>query len=309
MIRRCYRLPFACLALALGATAPTAPAAELVTRGGYSRNMVRNANENDMRSALLAYSRIISGANHLATASEQKIYESATDMAQSLRAAEVDIVVGPADEILALPPELVEAPYVISTVGGSLGVEYLLLVRESGPFHYPADLVGHHLNILDSANGLLASIWLDVVLAGHHLPRARQALAEIKPCAKPTLTALPVYFGQVDACVITRSAYATLCELNPQLRRGFRIIAESPRYHPLLAVFRRGIAPELKTAIRTAISTIDTTVAGRQLLTLFQIDGMTFCDESVLQTTVDLLAQHHQLPALPSIPLATVNPP
>ena len=260
------------------------------SRGGYSRNMVRNANDNDVRSALRAYAAVISNANQISAEPDQVLYTSLVEMEQSLRENRVDVIVAPADEILRLPAELLEPPFGTSFTGGAAGVEYVLLSRRDGPVATPADLRARSLGVLDSSQGCLATRWLDSLLLEHRLGSAGTVLRQLKLCPKPGLATLPVFFKQLDACIITRTSFDTLCELNPRLKSDLRIVATSPRLLPVLSGFRRGIDARLKTSITKAMATIGSTTAGRQLLTLFQTDNLAFCEDETLAATRRLFA-------------------
>lgn len=274
------------------------------SRGGYSRNMVRNANDNDVRSALRAYAAVISNANQISAEPDQILYTSLGEMEQSLRESRVDVIVAPADEILRLPAELLEPPFGTSFTAGAAGVEYVLLSRRDGPVATPADLRARSLGVLDSSQGCLATRWLDSLLVEHRLGSASTVLRQLKPCSKPALATLPVFFKQLDACIITRTSFDTLCELNPRLKSDLRIVATSPRLLPVLSGFRRGIDARLKTSITQAMTTIGSTTAGRQLLTLFQTDNLAFCEDDTLAATRRLFAPSpaHSAPLLPRAP-------
>jgi len=266
-----------------------------ITRAGYSRHIIPDANENDLQSALKVYATLISDANHIVASEDQMIYDGVAEMEHSLRIAQVDIVAAPADEMLALPPELIEPPYVASSTRAMPGIEYVILVNAQGKIASLADLQGRSINVLGNSQGSLALPWLEVLLSHNHLGRARNVFAQITSLAKPSLVALPVFFQQVDACIITRSSFTTLCELNPQLQRQLRVLATSPQVFPMLSGFRRGMDPALRARIVRAITTLETNPAGRQLLTLFQAEKLIFCDESMLSNTRLLLAERARL--------------
>lgn len=265
--------------------------APLVSRGGYSRKLAPQVDGADLRNTLAVYSRLISDANKLVADPSQPVYDSAAEMARSLQAGEVDVIVGPAEEVLSIPPPLSEPPVLVTAQRGQTGVEYVLLVHVDGPVHTLADLRGARLNLVDSPTGSLAPVWLDDLLASRGLPTTEQC-KEVRRYPKPTLAALPVFFRQADACVLPRATFEVLCELNPALHRSLRPIAESPKLFPLVAVFRNALPVKLKSSILQAIATLPTNETGRQLLTLLQVDRVEPCDETSIAATRQLLARH-----------------
>lgn len=266
-----------------------------VARFGYSRRVMRNVNETDFRSAMSVYSRVIARDAKISTAGELSVFNSAQELAAALRSGAINVVAAPADELIDLPPEVLIPEMISATTGGRGGVEYLLLAHVDGSVATLADLKGKTLAVLDNTHGLLATPWLELVLVQAALGRPADVLQRSLTVAKPALAALPVFFRQLDACIITRSALATLAELNPQVARKLRIVATSPTVFPILTGFGRTIDPALHAEIVHSIMAVRGTPAGRQLLTVFQTDELGVCDAATLAATRRLLADHARL--------------
>lgn len=297
---------FACRAvvalglLAVARAQPPGEAEEPPSRLGYSRNLMRGVNEADFRSAMTVYSRVIAQTYRIPTAPDIALMGTREEIETALRRGQVTIFAAPADEMLALPAELLDPTMLTSAVGGSAGVEYVLLAHVESEVRRVADLPGKTLIILDSVQGVLGAIWLQVAFAEAGLGVPAGTLRELRSTTKPALAALPVFFRQVDACVVTRAAFATLGELNPQLLQRLHVIDASPRVLPLLTAFRRGVDPRLRDRIVAVMFELKSTAAGRQLLTTFQTDGLVFCEPDTLAATRRLLATHAQLAARPA---------
>ena len=273
-----------------------------VSRFGYSRRVMRNVNEADFRSAMSIYTRVIARDANISTSTELNVFDNAQELVAALRSGAVNVVAAPADELINLPPEVLDPEMISSTAGAKAGVEYLLLSHTDGGIATLADLRGKTLAVLDNTHGFLAIPWLELVLAQAALGRPADLLKRSTAVAKPALAALPVFFRQIDACIITRSAFATLAELNPQVARKLRVVATSPAVFPILTGFGRSIDPALRAAIVRSIMTVRGTPAGRQLLTVFQTDELAICDPVTLANTRRLLADHARLvgPAAPA---------
>lgn len=289
-LRGCLGLPFVFACLARLAAAHATPTTEPPIRFGYTLAIVRTAGENEFHSAMRAYIRMFSEIGPLRGAEDIHIFRSTEEMERTLAAAEVDIVGGSALEVLALPAAHVEPPYMTAVAGGTIGVEYLLLTHEDSTLRTLADLAGRRIALLDNAAGTLVRPWLEQVLRAAQLPAAARHFRELKPVAKPSLAALPVFFRQLEACIITAANFKTLAELNPQLARKLRVIATSPRLVPLLSAFRRGMPPAHRQDIDHAMEAVGTISSGRQFLTLFQTDSFQFCTAADLAPTRQLLA-------------------
>jgi len=292
---------------------PLPSADELPTvraRMGYTRTLVRNVNENDFRTAMRAYSKVIAESFRIITDTDQAIFDTGAQLEQALRRGTTEVVSGGAEEILSLDPALFEPPFFSSLSSGQIGRHYVLAVHVQSNLTQIADLNGCRVAVLDSVEGNLARHWLEVACAQASLPPLPTALRELRLVSKASQAVLPVFFRQIDACVTTQESLAALSALNPQISRQLRIIAVSPRVVPVLTALRRGIEPALRDRIRQAITSVDSLPAGRQVLILFQTERVEAVDDAALDATRQLLAAHARLaiPAPPPLALSSRRP-
>jgi phosphonate transport system substrate-binding protein len=100
---------------------------------------------------------------------------------------------------------------------------------------------------------------------------------------------LPVFFGQVDACVVTKRGFDTMVELNPQVGEKLRVLAISPPLIPSVAFFHPDYDPEMRRKIEEEIQVLDLSPAGRQVMNHFQCDAIRVEPASCLDGTRELL--------------------
>lgn len=84
---------------------------------------------------------------------------------------------------------------------------------------------------------------------------------------------LPVLFGQAEGCIVFRSAYRAMVELNPQVGRDLVVWRRSP--HALMSVLcfnRKAVIPG-EEQLRRAVMEFPDRPEGRQLLDVFRIEG------------------------------------
>ena len=106
---------------------------------------------------------------------------------------------------------------------------------------------------------------------------------------------LPVFFGQIDAGVVTRNGFNTMVELNPQLKQHLEIIAVSKPLIPGVFCFTSNIDESTYKKISEGITKWHTTPSGRQCLTIFRTDKLDIYPVSVLNPSLDLIAEYEQL--------------
>ena len=86
-----------------------------------------------------------------------------------------------------------------------------------------------------------------------------------------------------------------MVELNPQLGKQLRVIATSDEIVPTIFAFRADYDSPFKSQLIAAVTDLRSSVAGQQVLTIFQSDGMSQYPVSHLQSALDLIAAHARL--------------
>jgi phosphonate transport system substrate-binding protein len=177
----------------------------------------------------------------------------------------------------------------------------LLVHRDSG-IQRLGDLKGKTLNLLQHARACLGSAWLDTLLARENLDPAADFFGKIVPVLKTGKAVLPVFFHQVDACLVTRNGYETMIELNPQTGQHLKALATSPPFVPVIFSFRADYNAPVNNQIVGELSRWHLNPAGRQILTLFQTDSLEEHPISCLDSSLELLAEYRKLSGLPPMP-------
>ncbi|MBW9271342.1 MAG: phosphate/phosphite/phosphonate ABC transporter substrate-binding protein [Candidatus Thiodiazotropha sp. (ex. Lucinisca nassula)] len=111
---------------------------------------------------------------------------------------------------------------------------YLLTKRNSGRGRL-ADLWGRKISI--PKGYAVGNMYLDVLLMRHNYPVSREFFSEIRQTSDSNSALINLFFGKVDAALVTDFSYEVACELNPQMRKQLSIIQVSePLLHQVVAV-------------------------------------------------------------------------
>ena len=142
--------------------------------------------------------------------------------------------------------------------------------------------------------GESAKLWMDTVLLEAGLGSSDHFFTEIRRSQKPSRSVLPVFFGQVAACVVPESALKTMNELNPQIGRRVQILKRSKNLVNLL----------LCATSWADQGTVDRVVAegihafhdpkSRQALTMVQMNRFYRFQPEYLADTVDLYERYQR---------------
>ena len=257
--------------------------------------MLNQFNENDAKAAIKVWVEAFVREGAFQADSTAKVFDSAGDLAAAIQRQDVDGVTMPVKELFEMKDQVKFDRHIFDINGGNVEEEYVLLVHQDSPFARIEDLQGHSLNIQQQPRMSLAVPWLDVLLMEKGLKPAQDFFGRITEATKLTKIVLPVFFRQVDACLVTRKGFETMGELNPQVSRQLRVLASSPPLVTTGFFIRTGFPKTEQNKIVDKIVRIHTSVAGQQVLTVFQSGRLEERPPSILDSTFALLERHRQL--------------
>lgn len=284
-------LPVAILAALTGvaSTRAESPPDREMFRVGFSTTLFSDVNENDARASVSAWAQAFASERGIAVDAEARILGGLSALQEALRTGEVDVISLLTEEFRVLQLETPLSPIYAALVNNRVYEEGLLLVHVESDIQQIEDLRGRTLAIHDNPRNSLSHIWLDTVLQEKGLPPAASLAGAITSSARLSGAVLPVFFRKTDACLVTRNAFETMAELNPQVGRMLRPVAASPGMLPVLMAFREDYRSPYREDIHAGMRDLHNSVAGRQVLTVFKSESLMEVPSSALQTALDLL--------------------
>jgi phosphonate transport system substrate-binding protein len=137
----------------------------------------------------------------------------------------------------------------------------------------------------------MSMAWLESALLDASLGPASAHFGLITRVGKPARAVLPVFFGQQDACLISRYGYELMVELNPQIGSVLTAMAISPPLMHAIMVFDRQFSPDDRPAVLRALLSLQDTPRGQQVMSVFSIDRLVEGTPADLAPSLDLLAR------------------
>jgi ABC-type phosphate/phosphonate transport system substrate-binding protein len=269
-------------------------AAPVPIRVGVATDILMDVSRKDAQASFEVWLKQLTGEGGTAAETRSVFLDDPGAMAAAIQRNDVDLVLLPTLTFLQLERLPLEPVRVGLASRASLDVELLLVHRESARASL-ADLAGKRLMLQPGAVGTMSQLWLDVLLAKQGLPEAGHFFSQIGQGMRASQVVLPVFFRQAEAAVVKEASFATVGEMNPQVAKDVVVLARSPELLHGVVCFNKQIAPEPRRLLMDGLQRMDTSPAGRQILTLFRVSRLLPFDPAQLVGVLGLVREHATL--------------
>lgn len=265
---------------------------------GFSSRIFFDANRDDARAITEVWVKtLIRELNETVEepGAETAVFNDSSEMIRALRAGGVDLLILLPLEHLEIRKAVPLEPILTGVAGVDVAYKYILLVRRDmgiGDLH---QLKERELVVDMATRGNIPQMWLDTVLMKNGLPDSQDLFGRITEVNKSRQAVLAVFLGRADICLVSRQAFETMVELNPQLRRELEILAESPDLTVGLVCARKAIYDKYKGLIQEGLVALNTKPQGRQLLTIFRLNALVPFEPVHLERILVLLEEYSRL--------------
>lgn len=188
-------------------------------------------------------------------------------------------------------------PMFIGSAANEVGRTYVLITRRDSGLDTLADLRGKELTIFELANATLGRYWIETRVMENGFGAPRDFFARTEFVLKPSAAVLPVFFGKKLACVVDRSGFDLMVEMNPQVGRELQVVAESDVLVDSVICLRNDGWPEgtYREDLKQTLGEFHREPAGAQILTMFKTDRLIPFREEHLAATRKLRAAYDRL--------------
>lgn len=263
---------------------------------GFSSGTLANVDPRDAKAATKIWADMILRRKGAKGESGAIIFSNLSGLEGAVREGSVDLVFLLPQEFLKIRNRIPIVPIVISTSHKGLFEQFVLLVRKDSPAETAWDLRNKQINVETIQKGTLPLMWLETLLMQEiNGAGAERPFASIKATRKPSQTVLPVFFKQADGCIVSRDAFDTMVELNPQLGKELKVIASSPPYISSVGCLRKDFHAKHGALIAGELGLLHEDPQGRQLLTMFHKGKLVPFEEPYLENVAAVLKRHHDL--------------
>jgi hypothetical protein len=139
--------------------------------------------------------------------------------------------------------------------------------------------------------------YLEVLLSRSKLPGGLGFFTSVRETKDPQSPALDVLLGEASAGLIESRMFASMSELNPQLKTRLRVIHRSERFSNAPIFVRADLPEGFRLKMRTVLDQLHAAPDGRQLMLMFKVERMLPAREadyeSLRKLYSEYLALHH----------------
>jgi ABC-type phosphate/phosphonate transport system substrate-binding protein len=257
---------------------------------GYSSAVFNEVDVKDAQLAIEVWTQEMASLIHIK--GKAIIISNYESMVSLINQKELDLVALPALDYLALKKRLDMEPVMVGLMNGQVYEEFVLVAHRRQGVSHLSHLKGKiiALQAPPGANAI-PLLWLKALLGTHGLPKSETFFKQLKKVNKSSQAILPVFFRQCDAAIVTRSAFDTAMELNPQVGEHLTIIARSPQYLRGLVAVRQNLDEKTKQKIVAAALSLSSYPRGDQILKLFFVNKVVPFQPAYLETLEELARQ------------------
>ena len=217
-------------------------------------------------------------------------FSTVEELESLLKLQEVEVFILHATELIQLRQTNLVEPICVAVRNGSPYDVFYLLVNKKRNYKRLEDLKDKRILIGSPFEGDMPVIWLGNLLKNKKLESKEKYFSSIEYFEKALPSILPVFFNKADACIITKSLFETVIELNPQINNDLTAIEISEPISIGIVAIRRNISSQdLKDDIYSAFINLHKNTNGRQYLNIFRIESVKEFKEEYLVSTYRLL--------------------
>ncbi len=256
---------------------------------GFYLPAIREANLTDVRASLQFWAEEV-GRPYALTA-RVEMYDDMSALRRAVLQGNINLIIAPGMEIAeAFNPEDVAGGFVGVRKGSEEGLA-LIVAGDSGVTRF-TDLRGK--KVLHLGNDRLTQVFLGIQCMRDFRAPCQDVLKTSEE-KRDVLAIHKVFFGQADAALVSLGALHAAGELNPQVSRRLRVIAEW-RVRALTFGVMNALNPEsYRAQVQRSALDVVRGARGRQILELFKTDHMERADRTDLRPYWQLLKEYKDL--------------
>jgi len=242
-------------------------------RVAFTADVFAGVNRTDALASIKAWIETIATERGFQKRVVSSVYDDPESLRDAVERGGVHLAVLQSQDFLQIEDTAALDPVFTPARGDGVYDHILLLVNESSSLTDLAQLQGSRLVAHTTAGWRIGELWLNDELRRQHSPGLREFFGQVEEERSPNRVVLPVFFGNREACIISKKVFDTAAELNPQISRKLRPLLTSPGVTGSVICVWRG-RWKYKEELLEGLRDLHLSVQGKQILTVFRTDRL-----------------------------------
>jgi phosphonate transport system substrate-binding protein len=262
----------------------------------FLRTMFINVDYNDAKASIKVYvdnlqKELLSGF------SMRPVYfEDTNDLLKNYSKENLAVITLSSIDYLAYKSKLSLCPMLVSSGKSDPLETYLILVRKDENITNIETLSDKRIGMLQRENDPIPVMWLNVLLGNSKIKSKEKSFGKMIIDNSESQLILSLFFGQLDACLVSKTAFETMSEINPQINNRLIIFKYSPGYLKAVSSFTNNFKKsKYSDSLLRHLTSLDTYPAGRQLFTLTKTAKIILFKDEYLDNVRILVADYNKL--------------
>lgn len=196
------------------------------------------------------------------------IFKNAAAMAEQLVSGEYNVGIAAALEYVQLSERMKFVPLSREFRFGRPSFKIVLLVRRDAGLKQITDLRGKKLSLSD--DDPMNKVYLRVLLARNGIKNPQAFFSAVEVKSKPKAAVLDLFLQEADACLATDTVFASMAQLNPQLKTALQALHSSESISNGAIFVRPDLSKKVADDFRRVLLTLHEMPEGKQLLRIFR---------------------------------------
>jgi len=263
---------------------------------GYSSKLIKEVSIGDAQAAMELWTRELARDITIKVQPRPVVYDNLDSIIKAVKRREIALIALTTMDYLIIKDKVPLEPSIVAIRRGSfVGHELVLLVRRDQGITELDHLKGKRFVTFDGSLLEISYVWLNSLLRYRHLPERHRFFGSSAEVKKAGQAVLQVFFRQADVCLVNRSAFEAMAELNPQVGKDLVVLFSSDKLLEAVFCLNKYLSSNAKKQVMEAAGRAHKSPVGKQVFTLFKIDNLTPFTPRLLDSTAALLEKNSRL--------------
>jgi ABC-type phosphate/phosphonate transport system substrate-binding protein len=260
----------------------------------FLRTMFPTADYNDAKAAIKIYVKNLQDQLLTGFSMKPVYFENTDELLKNFPKENLAVITLSSVDFLAYKSKLSLNPVLVNSGTEDPLETYIILIRKEENISSADALADKKFGMI---NDPLSVMWLNVLLGSSKISKTGRQFKDIIIDKTESQLILSLFFGQLDGCLVSKTAFETMIEINPQIGSRLKILNSSPRLLRVIASFTTKFKrSRYSESLLKNLTSLENYASGRQLFALTKTAKLAPFKDEYLDNVKALLSDYNKLP-------------